>query len=181
MILTQKLIKAERKHFITSSAYSSLVEWWRKCRQNYLFRPCQKLLSYVFAQCLDNFIWTTLKICDIIEVKYEIFLAIVCYLRTERYAKNSRTFSVSQSEYVQFSEFCLEGYKSEHGEGTNHPICNFSEIFAAVELLKKICLPSHLRKRVLMCSPNTPYKNTNSFSCRQFSLLSMFICLRSKI
>lgn len=65
------------------------------------------------------------------------FLAIVCYLRTERYAKNSRTFSVSQSEYVQFSEFCLEGYKSEHGEGTNHPICNFSEIFAAVELLKK--------------------------------------------
>lgn len=80
------------------------------------------------------------------------FLAIVCYLRTERYAKNSRTFSVSQSEYVQFSEFCLEGYKSEHGEGTNHPICNFSEIFAAVELLKKICLPSHLRKRVLMCS-----------------------------
>lgn len=65
------------------------------------------------------------------------FLAIVCYLLTERYAKNSRTFSVSQSEYIQFSEFCLEGYKSEHGEGTNHPICNFSEIFAAVELLKK--------------------------------------------
>lgn len=158
MILTQKLIKAERKHFITSSVYSSLVEWWRKCRQNYLFRPCQKLLSYVFAQCLDNF--TTLKICDIMR----FFLAIACYLLTERYAKNSRTFSVSQSEYVQFSEFCLEGYKSEHGEGTNHPICNFSEIFAAVELLKKKSVYLPICENVYWCVHQTLHIRTRTVS-----------------